>query len=179
MESDIGGDEQATLQLRRAEPGDELAVAVVHVRSWQVGYRDLLPAAYLDQLRPADRAAGYHFGDHDPAAPETVLAEYADQVAGFATIGPARDQPRSDLGELYTLYVHPDRWAHGIGRALIVDARHRLRRRGATTAILWVLVGNDRAQRFYRADGWRPDGRRQQEEVHGILADELCYGRDL
>ena len=32
-----------------------MAVARVHVRSWQVGYRGLLPDAYLDGLRAEER----------------------------------------------------------------------------------------------------------------------------
>lgn len=39
------------MELRPALPADALAVARVHVRAWQVGYRGLLPAAYLDSLR--------------------------------------------------------------------------------------------------------------------------------
>jgi hypothetical protein len=42
--------------LRPAEPADAMAVARVHVRSWQAAYSTLLPAEYLDQLRPEDRA---------------------------------------------------------------------------------------------------------------------------
>ena len=44
-----------SVELRRAVPGDENEVAEVHVRSWQVAYRGLLPDAYLDALRPAGR----------------------------------------------------------------------------------------------------------------------------
>lgn len=58
------------VKVRAALPADAFAVAEVHVRSWQLGYRGLLPDAYLDALRPADRAARYTFdqaGAHDPA----------------------------------------------------------------------------------------------------------------
>ena len=165
--------------LRRAEPGDELAVAEVHVRSWQVGYENLLPSDYLDQLRPADRAKGYLFGEHDPAGPDTTLAEHGGRVVGFATIGPELGRPGSDTGQLYALYVDPEHWGRGIGKALIADAYHRFRLRGAKHAVLWVLVGNERAERFYRADGWHSDGLRSTEEVHGISIDMVRYQRDL
>ena len=46
-------------------------------------------------------------------------------------------------------------------------------------AVLWVLIGNERAKRFYRLDGWIPDGQRRDEEVHGITVDELRYRRPL
>lgn len=42
--------------LRRAVPGDEAAVAEVHVGSWRVAYRGLLPDAYVTRLDPAERA---------------------------------------------------------------------------------------------------------------------------
>lgn len=35
------------LNVRNAVPDNALAVAAVHVRSWQVGYRGLLPQDYL------------------------------------------------------------------------------------------------------------------------------------
>lgn len=44
--------------VRAARTDDALAVAGVHVRSWQVGYRGLLPDAYLDGLRAEERGYG-------------------------------------------------------------------------------------------------------------------------
>jgi hypothetical protein len=41
-----------------------------------------------------------------------------------------------------------------------------------TEAVLWVLTGNDRAERFYRADGWLPDGRRREEDVCGHSSEQ-------
>ena len=49
--------------LRPVQPGDAMNVARVHVRSWQVGYRHLLPPDYLDALKPEDRAQRYTFVD--------------------------------------------------------------------------------------------------------------------
>src|SRR5882724_4717212 len=57
------------VELRHAEPSDAMAVAQVHVRSWQVAYRKLMPDEYLDQLRPEDRAQEYNFGNLDPLQP--------------------------------------------------------------------------------------------------------------
>jgi GNAT superfamily N-acetyltransferase len=161
--------------LRSAEPGEELAVAEVHVRSWQVAYRGLLPNAYLDGLRPEDRAARYIFGKRTPDQPETVIALEDGSLRGFATLGHSRDPDRQLGGELYALYVDPAFWGTGVGRGLMIDARGRLMRRGYVEAHLWVLVGNARAERFYQADGWSPDGSRRAREVHGVKVDELRY----
>jgi len=154
-------------------------VAGVHVRSWQKGYRGLLPDAYLDGLRPEDRMARYTFGTTDPDLPSTMVAEEDGVICGFATTGPSRDVDVPDAGELLALYVDPEAWGRGVGRLLMVEARQHLGRRGCTESILWVLVGNDRAQRFYRIDGWRADGRRRTDEVWGVSVDELSFRRPL
>ena len=165
--------------LRHAVPGDKTAVAAVHVRSWQVAYRGLLPEQYLDGLRPEERAARYTFADPGPGRPLTVVAVEQGVICGFATFGPSRDLDRQNAGEIYAIYVEPASWGTGIGRELMGDARGRLGQQGLEDGHLWVLVGNERAERFYRIDGWRSDGSRRTEEVHGIEVDEVRYTRGL
>jgi GNAT superfamily N-acetyltransferase len=156
-----------------------MAVARVHVRSWQVAYRSLMPREYLDQLRPEDRAAKYDFGNADPAIPHTIVAVEAEEILGFATTMPARTEDLGGYGELAALYVDPEHWGRGIGLALVQAARTNLVEAGFRKAMLWVLAGNVRADRFYQTDKWLPDGTRRTESVWGISVDELRYSRDL
>jgi ribosomal protein S18 acetylase RimI-like enzyme len=168
------------LLLRPAQPRDALAVARIHVRAWQAAYRGLLPDRYLDALRAEDRARRYTFDPAaitDPARPETIVAERADALLGFATTAPAAGLPGT--GELAALHVDPDAWRCGVGSALIAQARARLVERGCAAAVLWVMVGNTRAEQFYRADGWQLEGTRQTVEVWGTAVDELRYHRPL
>jgi GNAT superfamily N-acetyltransferase len=165
--------------LRDAESADANAVARVHVRSWQVAYRGLLPDAYLDGLRPEDRARCYTFGSADPSSPRTIVAAENGAILGFATVAPARDADALGLGELAALYVDPDAWGRRCGTALAAAARARMVALGFSEALLWVLVGNARAQRIYQIDGWRPDGARRTETVWGVAADEVRYRRSL
>ena len=165
--------------LRPAEPDDAMAVARVHVRSWQAAYRTLLPGDYLDQLRPEDRAQKYNFSSLDPLLPQTIVAVEAGVIHGFATTAPAREPDMPGCGELCALYIDPDQWSRGIGVALVAAARSRLFDLGFRHAVLWVLVGNVRAERFYRIDRWAPDGRRRTESVWGVTVDEIRYQRTL
>ena len=172
--------------LRRAVPGDEQAVAEVHAGSWQVAYRGLLPSDLLDRIDPAERAERYSFATDGPGVPLTTVAVEEERICGFATVGPARDTDAGGVGELYAIYVDPSRWGRGLGRALIGEARRLLAEAGHAEALLWVLAGNSRAEGFYRADGWRPDGARRQEEIGAgwgpdsrVVADELRYRRSL
>jgi GNAT superfamily N-acetyltransferase len=56
------------------------------------------------------------------------------------------------------LYVVPERWGHGVGRALHDHVLERLRERGAVRGHLWALEHNERARRFYERLGWRQNG---------------------
>jgi GNAT superfamily N-acetyltransferase len=165
--------------LRAAQPADAVAVAELHVRSWQGGYRGLLPDEYLDALRPEDRAKQYSFGDPDPLKPATIVAIEAGAICGFATVGPSRDRDAEGNGELWGLYVDPDRWGLGVGRVLIEAARGRLAHQGYENASLWVLSGNRRAERFYTIDGWEPDGTRREDQIGGLTVIENRYRRSL
>ena len=155
------------MQLRRARVGDEWAVAEVHMRSWQVGYRGLIADDVLDTLRPEDRVERYRFDGDDPL---TIVA-VTDRIRGFATISPA-------AGLLMAFYVDPESWGTGLGRALIIEAERRLALRH-TDATLWVLAGNVRARRFYEAGGWRPDGSERRDRVFGATVDEVGYRKTL
>ncbi|HKV78940.1 MAG TPA: GNAT family N-acetyltransferase [Candidatus Sulfotelmatobacter sp.] len=167
------------MQLRRAEPDDAMAVARVHVRSWQVAYRTLLPDDYLDQLRPEDRAKTYDFANLDPLKPRTVVASEERVILGFATTMPSRDADLPEHGELCAIYVDPDRWGQGIGMALLSAARANLFALGYRQALLWVLAGNARAERFYRTDQWVADGCCRTDSVWGVTVNEVRYQRGL
>lgn len=165
--------------LRPAEPDDALAVARVHVRSWQAAYRNLLPDEYLDQLRPEDRASRYDFATRDLLKPYTVVAVEDDIIHGFATTCASRDPDLPNDGELCALYVDPDHWGRGIGVKLVTAARTRLIELGYQDAYLWVMFGNRRAERFYQLDNWIPDGLRRTDTLWNITVDELRYRRRL
>ena len=141
------------IALRPAVPADALAVAQIHVRAWQTGYRDLLPAPYLASLRADERAARYTFGD--PTGPQTSVAEEDGAIRGFVTRAGA---------EVAALHVDPDAWRQGIGSMLLAHARPLI----AGPAHLWVLVGNARAERFYTHHGWLLSGETQTGPVWGV-----------
>lgn len=168
--------------LRPAQPADAIAVARVHVRSWQAAYRTLLPDEYLDQLHPEDRAERYDFATIDPEKPRTIVAEDAgdtSRILGFATTQPSRDPSTADHGELCALYVDPAQWGRGIGVALVTAARAHLAHTGFSNAVLWVLDGNLRGERFYQRDGWVSDGVRRTDTLWGVTVGELRYLRAL
>lgn len=167
------------LNTRHARQEDAAAVAGVHVRSWQVGYRGLLPDEYLDGLRAEDRMHRYTFGSGDPNDPTTIVAVEDGVICGFVTTRASPDPDDAGRGEVLALYVDPQAWGTGVGRHLLGEARRQLARGGATQAVLWVLAGNDRAQRFYGVDGWVADGGRRNVQMWSVAVDEIRYRRSL
>ncbi len=167
------------MQIRDARPGDEAQVADVHVRAWKTAYRGLLPDDYLEALTPEQRVPGYRFAASRPRDPQTLLAIAGDALLGFATFGPSRDADAPDAGELFALYVDPARWRTGAGRALLQASRDRMYAQGHVEAILWVLDGNQPAERFYVADGWSRDGASRWEDPWGVRSRVFRFRRRL
>ncbi len=169
----------AGMEVRLARPGDEMAVARVHVRSWRAAYWDLLDRSMLARMRPESRAQRYTFATRSPQQPRTLVAEEDGEIVGFATVSPSHDPDVPGWGELNALYVDPDLWGAGVGRTLIAAARERLKVQGFQDAVLWVLEGNAKAERFYRRDGWIFDDLHRRERMWGMWVDELRYRRAL
>jgi putative acetyltransferase len=56
------------------------------------------------------------------------------------------------------LYVLPQWWSRGVGRALHDEVLDRLRGDSCERCHLWVLEDNDRARQFYERLGWAENG---------------------
>ncbi len=157
--------------LRRAQVSDAPKLARVHVDSWQVAYRGLVPERTL--LRPPSSLQGFTYQKREDAfrralaadLEETYLLEDEDATASsdavaILTVGPSRDADLdvSLVGEIWGIYIVPDRWRQGIGTRLVRDAEGMLRARGYREIVLWVLEGNMDARGFYEAMGFELDG---------------------
>lgn len=112
---------------------------------------------------------------------ETTLVAHRDgEVLGFASAGPTHDTPtEAGVAELYELFVHPEATGTGVGGALLRGTVSILRDRGFRTVTLWVVEGNDRARRFYRREGFRPDGSTKTTRMSGAEAIEVRYRMSL
>lgn len=80
--------------------------------------------------------------------PHAFVAKLDGTIAGFATVLPGEGAQ----AELEDLFVAPEAWRMGVGRALLAEAERRAARLGART--LHVVAGA-RARPFYEASGYR------------------------
>ncbi|MFL6233636.1 MAG: GNAT family N-acetyltransferase [Thermoanaerobaculia bacterium] len=164
------------MKLRAADITDARAIAEVHVLSWQHAYRGLLPQGFLDGLSVEQRQAVWSSSLTQGEA-SVLVAEVKDRVVGFSAFAPCRDEgAQSSDYEVLAIYVDPSQWSTGVGRGLWLKSREVMVAQGAGRVSLWVLVGNERAIRFYTAAGFQPDpGSVKAIEVGGVQAHEARY----
>jgi GNAT superfamily N-acetyltransferase len=164
--------------VRAATAADADAIGRIQVETWTTAYAGLLPSETIEAFDVAERQAMWREGLSRAPRPgsATFVALVDDEIVGFATVGASHSE--EGTGELYAIYVHPARWGVGAGRALIMRAEASLRDSGFSKALLWVIAGNDRAERFYRAAGWEQDGDKV-DDFQGATVMELRYRKQL
>jgi GNAT superfamily N-acetyltransferase len=172
------------IYVRDAVVADAPAIAEAHARSWQAAYSGIIPDEALDGIsieRWTERRAA---SLDDASDTRTLVAVLDDQVIGFTSFGPFREDGGIDpeVGEVRAIYVHPDYWGLGAGRALLSKTVTRLAAHGYPEVRLWVLEENDRSRSFYERHGFSFDGM-VAEYTPGIAPDtvllEVRYSRSL
>lgn len=170
----------AEVKIRPLTQIDIPAVAQVVVTAWQVAYRQILPDALLDNLSLAqvERRWVERIAEPDRT---TFVAEFNHQVVGFVRSGPTRDNDDdpAQVGEIYAIYVYPEYWERGVGRALLRAAIQHLRRQGYSEVTLWTLRDNRRARAFYEKAGLAVDGAIKETNRGGEMSVEVRYRRSF
>lgn len=132
-------------------------VAEIHVAAWRVAYEGIVRRQRMDSLSVA-KARGAWRRRFSAAHTNNIVCEWNGELVGFASFGPARKvrgQPAEPgAAELYAIYVHPDRWGLGCGRALLAKVLARLHGEWEQL-VLWTLVENAAARAFYVSVGFQ------------------------
>jgi GNAT superfamily N-acetyltransferase len=168
-----GREECAVITVRWAGTEDAQAIATIQVESWRAAYRGLVDQDYLDRLAPAERLPRWREGLAEYVWPArgTLVAEEDGTVVGFANLSTGEE------AELHAIYVRPDAWGTGAGRALMAEAVRQLAKAGCHEVVLWVLATNERARRFYEKAGWHADGAEAPHDVAGQVNRSWAPGR--
>lgn len=150
--------ESAAIEIRPACASDAEALAGLHDTAWRCAYRGIIPALTLERMI-ARRGPGWW--QHALAgAPGAVLKlTFADALAGYVSLGPARRVVAGCRGEIYEIYLAPPYQGVGLGARLFRAARARLAGAGRRGLVVWALADNEPACAFYRALGGAPAAR--------------------
>jgi len=169
-----------TMHIRRAIPEDAGAIAAIHVASSHAAYEGLLPEEFLRAFTLERRQATWHqiLTTRDG---DVWIAQEGDSDVGWICVGPSRDaDSEPTTAELRAMYIDPQAWRQGIGRALWAHAELFLRAAHYSRVTLWVFEENARAASFYRSVGFvRDPGHTITRARGGVEAVEVRLQRDL
>jgi ribosomal protein S18 acetylase RimI-like enzyme len=161
------------IDIRNAAAADAGMLAELHGQAWRGAYRGILPALPLERMI-ARRGEGW-WRQAIAAGPGSILVlAFAERLAGYASIGPARMRIAGHQGEIYEIYLKPEFQGVGFGARLFRVARRRLDASGRHGHVVWALADNRAACAFYEA----LDGRRAafaKERHGGRLLDKIAY----
>jgi GNAT superfamily N-acetyltransferase len=170
------------LNIRPATVDDIPGLARIHVAGWRAAYAGLVDRAYLDSLSEDEKAAQWRQWFEGGATATLVACDDAGKGTGFVSFGRLKTPPpgMSPIrplysAEIYAIYLLPDIWRQGVGRALLKEAAIALKAQKHKSLCLWVMDKNDRANAFYKALGGQRIGRKQVE-VGGKMLPEAAYG---
>lgn len=169
--------------IRPAALDDASRLAEIHITSWQAAYADVLPAEFLDGLSTELGARTEQWQDwlstESPQRSVLVVAD-GDDIVGFAHHGPSgdKDLKATEVGELYSMYLDPQRYRQGWGSELMTAVFDELRAGGFAGASLWVMTANTAARTFYERAGWEADGAKT-DHCLGITIPAVRYRRAL
>jgi ribosomal protein S18 acetylase RimI-like enzyme len=155
--------------IRRALPADAVMVARLHVESWKVAYRGIMPDDVIRRTDVAYRTKFWKERVADRAWPVFLLEERGVPLAFCQMVASTdEDADAARVGQITSLHVLPPLRGRGHGRALMDHVLGEFRRRGFDEVTLWVLEENRAARKFYERYGYQLDGGTRHSPSTGV-----------
>ena len=151
------------MSLEAVQPQDALSLGEVYCKAWRTAYAGLVPQDFLDALTPKHCAPL----PTQIVAADSFVFKQDGRIVGLVNFGACRDELDGRTGEIRSIYVLPDCWNLGIGRQLFLAAKDALQKQGYVRWIVWTLVDNLRARRFYEKLGMTNTARTRRMELGG------------
>ncbi|MDE2402378.1 MAG: GNAT family N-acetyltransferase [Burkholderiales bacterium] len=167
-------------QVRPAIPRDAMAIADIYASAVQAAYKDLVPDDQLSGLY-ASKRQGFWREAIEMGEPQILVATEGEQVVGFVGFDRSRDKGTpSTMGEIWLIYVTPEKWSTGAGLALWDAARDGLEDEGCTHVSLWLPLRNERALRFHEIAGFKRElNSAKTVDVGGVKIESIRLKRAI
>lgn len=145
-------------------------ISRIYALSWKAAYKGIVPQTYLDQL--SEYRWSLFLADN--LSKSYVLLDN-DRYIGTSSISSARDEKMIGWGEIISIYLLPEHFGKGYGKALFNFSINELKRSGFSNIYIWTLDKNTRARAFYEKYGFTHDGQKITCEIGGENLDEVRY----
>ena len=165
------------ITIRLAIPADAPDMAEVHMRSWEVAYKDIIPAEYIRE-KNAGRHALYKRVVTGEDTNQYVIQKDGKTVGIMRVAPPQDDDVGDNFYELHGIYLHPDYYRQGIGTKAVEFAFEKARGLGKTVMTVWVFAENTNSIKFYEKCGFVADGKTKTYDCRKIM-ECIRMRRDL
>lgn len=142
-----------TITYRLAKTDDVPAMSRLIAQTWRQAYRKIFSDQALDTIGDSDWEQGFYQGLE--IGRDFIVADKEGKIVGSVIYGPGRLPDYRDLGEIYSLYVHPDQQGQGIGRQLLERAIAALNHE---EIYLLVAAQQEDSRAFYERIGFTRTG---------------------
>ena len=131
------------------ENDDLLEISSVYENSWKYAYKGIIPQEYLDSILEGRWAKSI-----TRAGMNNLVVTENERIIGTAGFCKSRWDKWSDFGEIVSIYFLPEFIGKGYGTQLLAGCVEELKKMGFNKILLWVLVDNIRARKFYEKNGF-------------------------
>lgn len=141
-------------------------------------YKGIIPDNIIDEFTSEKRAEIFH--NVIPKAEEEYYLFKVDGIpAGFASLNKSHEENAPKyIGEIYSIYFHPDFWGTPVTKKGLQFCIDRLRNLGYSYITIWVLKDNTRAIKFYKKNGFTCDD--FEKEIYiGKKLLEIRYSKKI
>lgn len=166
------------LEIIRATGENATEMGFIHSYSWKKAYKGIIPDNIIDEFTSEKRAEIFH--NVIPKAEEEYYLFKVDGIpAGFASLNKSHEENAPKyIGEIYSIYFHPDFWWTPVTKKGLQFCIDRLRNLGYSYITIWVLKDNTRAIKFYKKNGFTCDD--FEKEIYiGKKLLEIRYSKKI
>ena len=163
--------------VRKMTESDCKAIGELYAAAWKEGYKGLIPQDHLDRITPEKFEVRSHVnGFLDEGS---FVAVEGERIVAHCHARAADEPKMRGWGEIHTLYTHPACWRRGYGTAVFKRAEQWLSEQGFKDVYLYVLDGNERAERFYKAQGYFPNMDTLCCDLGGVIVTDNRFVKQL
>ena len=163
----------ADVEIRPYRDEDVPQIGALHAASQHAAYAGLVAPEALARVTPQTQGEAWRrrlTGLSYPWSMHVIGHPDDRRVVGFVF-----GSGSGPVATLHAIHVLPELHGSGAGQLLHDQILAEFLAWSCSTAQLWVLEGNARAQAFYRRNGWAPDGARNTHDIGGALVPIVRY----
>ncbi|MBY0597944.1 GNAT family N-acetyltransferase [Bacillus bingmayongensis] len=138
------------IKIRKAIEDDIESIAKVHVESWKVTYKGIIPDGILNNITHESREKQWRKIFKQGASDQyRYVAETLEgKIIGFIDGGPERSGKYNCDGELYAIYLLQEYQGYKVGQRLFQSLVSKFIKNDVRSILVWV-ISNNPSKGFY------------------------------